>query len=324
MAKRTLKLPPILISSKRYSFGYVNHVSFELRTRLEVEGSRGCGDFHLAENAAALTLSNGETVIVTDKRNVVRPNDVDGVLYEYPDGRVRWDSHKLLDSFEKEYGDENWGKLRRDVNASWRDATSYRSERRDKKGYVIEKGLRPPQLGALHAIGAHWSIHSAPATVVMPTGTGKTESMLATLANFIDGTVLVVVPSRALRDQTARKFRTYGLLRELQCLSPSAMNPIVAVLDHRVKDPQEMEVLKHCNVLIATISTVAQGEAVELAKDLAGICSHLVFDEAHHVPADTYSAFRDIFKEKLILQFTATPFRRDGKQLEGKTIFRIR
>ena len=41
-------------------------------------------------------------------------------------------------------------------------------------------GLREPQIGALHAVLAHWTTRStSPATVVMPTGTGKTETMLA-------------------------------------------------------------------------------------------------------------------------------------------------
>lgn len=41
-------------------------------------------------------------------------------------------------------------------------------------------GLRPPQLGAVHAILAHRSMEDFdPITVVMPTGTGKTETMLA-------------------------------------------------------------------------------------------------------------------------------------------------
>lgn len=44
-------------------------------------------------------------------------------------------------------------------------------------------GLRRPQMGALHAIHAHWSTSKDVATVVMPTGTGKTETMLATLVS---------------------------------------------------------------------------------------------------------------------------------------------
>ena len=318
MTKRTLTLPPIQTWSKRYTFGRVMYVLRPEET-LEIAGSSDMA-ISARRTATVFKLSNGESVVILEKKLAVRPAHIDGILYRNTDGSVRWGAHNLLETFASDYG-EDWAKLRKDVNESWKNATSYRREKRGKDGKVIDKGLRPPQVGALHAIGAHWSINNNPATIVMPTGTGKTESMLAALANYIDGTVLVVVPTRALRDQTARKFKTFGLLRELQCLSKTALNPVVGVIEHRVKDPQELEVLKHCNVLIATINTVAQGEAIAIAKDLSGICSHLIFDEAHHVPADTYSAFKDIFKEKLILQFTATPFRRDGKDLEGKTIF---
>jgi len=45
-------------------------------------------------------------------------------------------------------------------------------------------GLRPPQLGALHAILAHRSMEAMePTTIVLPTGTGKTETMLAAFSH---------------------------------------------------------------------------------------------------------------------------------------------
>ena len=50
-------------------------------------------------------------------------------------------------------------------------------------------------------------------------------------------------------------------------------------------------------------------------------CSDLIVDEAHHVTVDTWNKIRDRFKAKRILQFTATPFRRDGKRIDGKIIF---
>lgn len=46
----------------------------------------------------------------------------------------------------------------------------------DKVESETEKGLRKPQYGALSAIRAHWTVSSKPATVVLPTGTGKTEN----------------------------------------------------------------------------------------------------------------------------------------------------
>jgi superfamily II DNA or RNA helicase len=72
--------------------------------------------------------------------------------------------------------------------------------------------LRPPQLGALHAILAYHSTESVdPITIVLPTGTGKTETMLAAFCHDPRRT-LVVVPSASLRTQIGEKFATLGVL----------------------------------------------------------------------------------------------------------------
>lgn len=54
--------------------------------------------------------------------------------------------------------------------------------------------LRPAQLGAVHSILAHWSLSKDPATIVLPTGTGKTETMLVTTLVDRASRTLVIVP----------------------------------------------------------------------------------------------------------------------------------
>ena len=63
-------------------------------------------------------------------------------------------------------------------------------------------GLRSPQIGAVYATLAHWGTSDKPATVVMPTGTGKTETMLALLVAAELGRLLVVVPNDNLRGRS--------------------------------------------------------------------------------------------------------------------------
>jgi hypothetical protein len=92
---------------------------------------------------------------------------------------------------------------------SWKGTFSYVEE--DIGAGVI--GLRPPQVGAVHSVHAHWSVAETPATVVMPTGTGKTETMLSVLISACCPRVLVVVPTDALRAQIADKFLTLGILK---------------------------------------------------------------------------------------------------------------
>ncbi|WP_407058317.1 DEAD/DEAH box helicase [Tigheibacillus jepli] len=47
----------------------------------------------------------------------------------------------------------------------------------------------------------------------------------------------------------------------------------------------------------------------------------LFVDEAHHISSKTWSRFREDFSKKRILQFTATPFREDGKKVDGIIIY---
>jgi superfamily II DNA or RNA helicase len=74
--------------------------------------------------------------------------------------------------------------------------------------------LRRPQVGALYAALAHATRSSSTATIVMPTGTGKTETMLAIEVCQRIKCLLVVVPTDALREQVANKFRSLGVLKE--------------------------------------------------------------------------------------------------------------
>jgi superfamily II DNA or RNA helicase len=67
-------------------------------------------------------------------------------------------------------------------------------------------GLRISQIGAIHAIGAHFSLRSDPALVVLPTGTGKTAVLMLTPYLLVSTRVLIIAQSRFVRDQIARDF----------------------------------------------------------------------------------------------------------------------
>ena len=106
-----------------------------------------------------------------------------------------------------------------DVIASLADAFTFVEDDPERK----KSGLRSPQIGAVHAILGYWTTDPAqPATVVMPTGTGKTETMLALFAERRFERLLVVVPSDALRGQLAGKFETFGVLQDFGVVNPKA------------------------------------------------------------------------------------------------------
>lgn len=182
-------------------------------------------------------------------------------------------------------------------------------------------GLRSPQVGAIYATLAHWKTTDAPATIVMPTGTGKTETMLALLVQQRCPRLLVVVPSDALRTQIADKFIGLGWLHYLGVLAPEAEYPVVTRLLSSLKTAEQAEaVFAGCNVLITTMHILHYCREPALQR-LADLCSHLFIDEAHHISAPTWAKVRQVFMARRIVQFTATPFRNDKKHVDGKIIF---
>ncbi|WP_328999428.1 DEAD/DEAH box helicase family protein [Kribbella sp. NBC_00709] len=183
-------------------------------------------------------------------------------------------------------------------------------------------GLRTPQLGALHAVLGYWTTNQKqPATVVMPTGTGKTETMLALLVAAKPERLLVLVPSDSLRDQIAGKFETLGVLQELGIVSNVAARPVVGRVAHGFSSiSQAVTFAGACNVIVATPQSLSASDQ-DAIEAMVGACSHLFVDEAHHVAARTWTDIRERFAEKNVVQFTATPFREDGKHLQGRTIY---
>ena len=187
-----------------------------------------------------------------------------------------------------------------------------------------ERSLRRPQIAALHSIvGYQSSGLREPAVVVMPTGTGKTETMVAWMVASRPDRLLVVVPSVALRDQIASKFETLGVLQREGIVTPSAQRPCVGRLDHGFTNAVDaLAFVQRCNVVVATPNAVHAADP-EARKALLAAFTHLVVDEAHHAPAATWSSIIGAFDTRPVLLFTATPFRTDGRSLPGRVIFRF-
>ena len=190
-----------------------------------------------------------------------------------------------------------------------------------KKESTIESGLRLPQFGALAAIQAHWSVSSDAATVVMPTGTGKTETMIMTIVTERISRAVIVVPSNLLREQTVNKLCTFGVLKEIGVVDEKSISPTVVLLKSVPKSEEEFnELLNNSNVIVVTMSLVNRLNE-EQCKKIVEFAELLIVDEAHHIMANSWLDFKERFLQKKILQFTATPFRNDGKKIDGRIIY---
>lgn len=182
--------------------------------------------------------------------------------------------------------------------------------------------LREAQVGALHAILSHWTVDSSKiATVVMPTGTGKTETMLATFCIERPAHLLVLVPSAALRKQIAGKFMTLGILPKVGVLQKGVKTPFVGIVEHGFADKvQASAFVESSNVVISTVSALIQSSPAVLKAFMKNI-THIFVDEAHHIAAKTWQDLLNLSEGKPLLQFTATPFRRDGQRVDGRIIY---
>ena len=168
------------------------------------------------------------------------------------------------------------------VRESWKPGIEFRLQSASS-----ETGLRRAQLGAIHAVLAHWSTGSIePATVVLPTGTGKTETMLALLVEARLRRLLVVVPSDALRSQLAKKFESLGLLGPLGVLPESAMRPSVGRLTARTDSTEEIRAFTAAAQVIISTPNALSSMPSEVRQALFEACDAVLFDEAHHVGID--------------------------------------
>lgn len=204
--------------------------------------------------------------------------------------------------------------------SSWIDAFELKEERYEG-GELVRAGLRIPQVGAVNAVRAHWSVSKKPATVVLPTGTGKTETMVSLLVSARLGKLLVIVPTDQLRSQIAEKFVTLGVLKAAGCLQESAQHPSVALLKTAPKTKEGLShLLASAQVVVATMSVI-NAMSAEFQATLAQSVDVLFVDEAHHIGARTWRQFKLLFTSKPVIQFTATPYRKDGLRLDGRFIY---
>ena len=204
-----------------------------------------------------------------------------------------------------------------EVTQSWRKKFSFVEE--DKANEL--PGLRVPQAGAIHAWLSSQHSRKDRATIVMPTGTGKTETMLGIMIAAQCRKILVTVPHDALREQISSKFITLGKLHEFEIVTADCKNPYVAVINRGMDIIDDWRtIIDKSNVIVTTMALLVKASN-EVKQLLADKVTHVFVDEAHHVEATTWSSFFDIFDRTKITQFTATPFRNDGKKLKGEFIY---
>jgi superfamily II DNA or RNA helicase len=176
------------------------------------------------------------------------------------------------------------------------------------------------QLGAIHAIAAHFAVKTEPALIAMPTGSGKT-AVLALSPYILEATrVLIATPSRLVAGQIADQFRSLALLRDIGALTGDVKPPSVHERLHRVLTVADWTSLAKFDVVIGTPNTVSPAIR-EIAQPPEDLFDLLLIDEAHHSPAKTWREMINAFPKATRILFTATPFRLDRRELGARFTF---
>lgn len=151
--------------------------------------------------------------------------------------------------------------------------------------------LRPYQTDAIARI-RQTSQFSRAVLVVSPTGSGKTTiaSEIARLTVARGKRVLWLAHRAELVDQAFDRLREFGLIVGT-----------VAAKTTRPPNP-------YAPVQVASIQTL-------IARNLRPQADVLIWDEAHHAPSDLWSGLATDYASSLLLGFTATPERSDGRGL---------
>ena len=190
--------------------------------------------------------------------------------------------------------------------------------------YPIEKenspGFRRPQIAAIHSISAHFFNAETQAIVVMPTGAGKT-AVLETCPFVLEAKrVLVLTPSRLVREQIAREFRQLAILKRIQAISSLQTPPLTQTVTSNITSEEQWRSLERYDVVISTVNSL-HGSIEEHKHIVSDLFDLILVDEAHHSPAKTWNKVLSQCKKAKKVLFTATPYRRDEKEIVGKIIF---
>lgn len=184
----------------------------------------------------------------------------------------------------------------------------------------LPPGLRRAQIGAIHALASYFTLRDEPAITVMPTGSGKTAVLM--LAAFVlrATRVLVITPSRLVRYQIKQDFETLKTLKQAEVLRADLPSPKVCEVVAKIVSLNEWEKLRNYDVAVVapnSSSPILEGVA-EPPEDLFDL---VLVDEAHHSRARTWEALLDSFPNAKKILFTATPFRRDQRELKGRLAY---
>ncbi|WP_226701746.1 DEAD/DEAH box helicase [Priestia aryabhattai] len=183
--------------------------------------------------------------------------------------------------------------------------------------------LREPQIEAYEKLKEHFieRDNKEHALVVLPTGTGKTGLMGIAPYNISSGRVLIITPQTVIRDSVLgsldplypRNFWLFTRVFESYSELPTVIEYEKVLTD---------EVIQSADIVILNVHKLQERLDSSLLKRVEpDFFDFIIIDEAHHSEATTWKKALKYFENAKVLKVTGTPFRSDGKAIEGKEVY---
>lgn len=182
-----------------------------------------------------------------------------------------------------------------------------------------QDGFRNAQLGALYSIGAHFFYNSEPGIITMPTGSGKTAVIMSAPFLLQAKRVLIITPSRLVRSQIANDFSELNTLNKI-----GAFRKVIGRI--KVKEIEtvisfdDVEELKKYDVIVSAPNSIKVSKSAEINIP-ADFFDLVIADEAHHSASELWGQILSYFSCAKQILVTATPYRRDHKEIKGKFLY---
>lgn len=183
--------------------------------------------------------------------------------------------------------------------------------------------LRVPQREGWVGVRDHYGRPGAAQEVgiVLPVGCGKSGLIAITPFAVGSGRALVVAPGRKIRGQLGDDLRpssASNFYERFRVIAEREEFPEVVVVESgRVN----LDDILHADLVVANIQQIAGGENRWLDALQADFFDLILIDEAHHNPAESWRQVKRRFPAARIVNYSATPTRADGRQMEGEIIY---
>jgi len=192
------------------------------------------------------------------------------------------------------------------------------------KPFIVgNEKLREPQILAYDHLQQYFSGQPhLPAIVEIPTGCGKTGIICLAPFGLAKGRILVVTPGLIVRDELTKALSSLSsaenFYMKTEVFTDARHLPKVTVLKRGEAASQEDCI--RADIIIANIHQ-ASIYTRYFPEDFFNV---IVADEGHHTPAESWQRITEAFPHAMQIYLTATPFRSDGREIEGTAVYRYR